>query len=470
MDTAMDSKRYAYFIGIGGIGMSALARFLQQEHGLSVSGFDRTPSSVTEALESEGIKVVFDDAKSALPPELREAPIDSILVIRTPAVPDHHPHQRAFEARGISILKRSELLGILTASQPTLAVAGTHGKTTTCAILAHMAEGCPGGCNAFLGGITLKKKSNLYTSPNAPWTIVEADEFDRSFHRLKPQHAVITSLDADHLETYGSAEAYHEAFFAFDRLVESPSIVHASVEWPNIHAPRYGIADNRKDAESLTYAAIRPHLNEGMIIADVKLDGEWFEAIRFPMPGMHNVENAIAALALAKQAGLTISTCLERLATFPGIERRFAYHIRSQEGTYIDDYAHHPAELQAAIDAARVHHPNQEITGIFQPHLYSRTAAHLKEFGRILAQLDRVFLLPIYAAREEPIPGIDSQTLFENIPSGAKHLIQSEQIFDNLKVHPPQVLMTLGAGDINRCVEPLVKWLLEDLSRFKEHD
>ena len=462
----LNSISTAYFIGIGGIGMSALARYLKRKHAIRVAGYDRAPSDVTAALEAEGIEVYYNE--NLVPENIASLPPASILVIRTPAVSLDHPHHQTFEERGVRIIKRSELLGHIAQETPTLAVAGTHGKTTTTAMLAHLLDGCPGKCNAFLGGIATGIESNLYLNDGAPWTVVEADEFDRSFLHLHPEHAVITSLDPDHLDVYGSEKAFQEAFLSFSRQVSQGCLIHADVDWVGEENERYGIASNRKGTEHWTYAAVAPRVHKDVWTADVKLGSEWVEGVTFPMPGLHNVSNALAALALAHRAGAPMDVCFQRLKTFRGINRRFTYHIREEFGVYIDDYAHHPSELNAAIEAARAQHPGKEITGIFQPHLFSRTRDHMIEFGAVLSQLDRVILLPIYAAREQPIPGIDSQTLFENIPNPSKHIIDSERIFDCLKAHPPEVLMTLGAGDIDRSVIPVKQWLLEDGNRFKK--
>lgn len=470
MTSNLSHITHAYFIGIGGIGMSALARYLKQQHGTSVRGYDRTATPLTDAMQMEDISIVFDSSEAGFPEAWLPASHENILAVRTAAISSNHPHYRALERKGVKVIKRSELLGIITQDKPSLAIAGTHGKTTTTALLAHMLDTCPQGCNAFLGGIATGRRSNLYTAPNALWTVVEADEYDRSFLHLQPQHAAITSLDPDHLDVYGTPDSFGQGFQAFaDRIVGTciveSSIARSSITHHNLR--HYGIVDSLQAANGFAAAALTPKLVDGRLQADVAMNGTWYSNVRFPMPGLHNVSNTLAALALAQEAGAPLTTCLESLPHFAGIQRRFAYQIRKPHGCYIDDYAHHPSELQAAIEAARLHHPGQAITGIFQPHLFSRTRDHLEDFGTILATLDRVFILPIYAAREKPLDGIDSQRLFENIPSTTKHLIRSEQIFDNLKEHPPKVLMTLGAGDIDRIVEPLTRWLEEDPSRFE---
>ncbi|MFZ8835916.1 MAG: UDP-N-acetylmuramate--L-alanine ligase [Flavobacteriales bacterium] len=454
-----------YFIGIGGIGMSALARHLFDQ-GHEVWGYDKTDSHLIHTLQDLGLSITTESAEEAV---LKHFNTWMLLnqnteswIIRTPAVPNEFRLLQAAMSSGIPILKRSELLGQLTRNAATLAVAGTHGKTTTSAMLAWIMKGEPRGCTAFIGGVLRSEQSNVISSKNAEWTVVEADEFDRSFLQLHPTHAAITSVDPDHLDIYGDSHAFIEGFRDFANLVEGDRWLEHRVELSGINGFRYGIAANSDELETLDLAAYGVKLNNGWLEADVHFEGTVHQNVRFPMPGNHNILNALAAIGLAISAGVEVQQCIQRLESFQGIHRRFSYQIRSEHGIFIDDYAHHPQELEAAISAARMHHPEKKITGIFQPHLYSRTRDNLEGFARILSQLDRIFILPIYAAREESIPGIDSQRLFENITNPSKHLIESHQIFDNLKEFPPEVLMTLGAGDIDRCVQPLTDWLLED--------
>ena len=465
----MTGLTHCYFIGIGGIGMSAIARYLQTQ-GVQVSGYDRTATDLVQALKNEGMSITSGEATSEALGHfnrwLEEAPAEGSLVIRTPAVPEDFPVLIRARETGCRVVKRSEVLGMLTQQHPTLAVAGTHGKTTTSALLTHLLQGSV-ACRAFIGGILVGEGSNVLSDPNAEWTVVEADEFDRSFLHLHPNHAVITSTDPDHLDIYGDAEAFITGFQTFAKRVTGQVFMAIGAQLPGVEGPRYGVARTREEGAAMHAAALNLRIEAGWLVADVWLAGTWHEGVRFAVAGEHNLMNALGALCLAQEAGVPANLALERLANFQGIQRRFAYHVRQEHGVYIDDYAHHPVELEAAIKAARLHHPEREITGIFQPHLFTRTRDNLVEFGRVLAQLDRVFLLPIYPAREAPIPGIDSQTLFENIPHPHKYLIESHQIFDNLKEYPPDVLMTLGAGDIDRCVKPLADWLKEDPQRFK---
>ncbi len=466
----MTGITHCYFVGIGGIGMSAIARYFHAE-GIVVSGYDQRNSELIAKLKSNGFSISAGESDTLALEHfknwLAEVPITSALVVRTPAVPSDFPIVVQARDSGCRIGKRSEILGSLTENNPTLAVAGTHGKTTTSSILAHLMQGQPTGCRALIGGILVKEQSNVLWSPNADWTVVEADEFDRSFLHLHPTHAVITSADPDHLDVYGDTASFHEGFKAFAKQISGKLFMESGVQIKGVEGMRYGVTTSRKRAEALHVAATNLRIENSWLVGDIWLGKTWYENIRFPLAGVYNVKNALAALCLSEAAGAAADICLKRLGDFQGIRRRFTYHIREEYGIYIDDYAHHPVELEAAIAAVRIHHPGREITGVFQPHLFTRTRDNLIEFGRTLAQLDRVFLLPIYPAREAPIKGIDSQVLFENIPHHHKYLIKSNQIFDNLKEFPPDVLMTLGAGDIDRYVQPLAQWLKEDIKRFK---
>jgi len=456
-------SRPVFFIGIGGIGMSALARFFRHE-GARVAGYDRTPSDLTAALEREGIDVCYVDDPAAVPADLRDAP--DLLVVRTPAVPADSALLRHFSERGVPLRKRSEVLGELTAGRPTLAVAGTHGKTTTTAWLAHLLDGTPGGCTAFLGGIAAATGTNLHLRAGAPWTVVEADEYDRSFLHLHPTHAAITSVDPDHLDIYGTADAFRAGFEAFAARVSGRLFVHAEVPveaFAGRAVERYGVAEDEADRvrQGLRHAAVGARLSEdGRMRADLVLDGvRVAEGARVAMPGAHNLANAVAAAGLARAAGASVDAIVKGLADFQGIHRRFEYRLRTPEHVLIDDYAHHPTELRAAIATARFAHPGKHLTGIFQPHLYSRTRDNAEGFAEALSLLDRAILLPIYPARELPLPGVDSQMILEKMSLEARELVDARGIFECLKKRPPEVLLVLGAGDIDRTVAPLVEFL-----------
>lgn len=454
----------AYFLGIGGIGMSALARFLHAQ-GIPVCGYDKTETPLTKALEQEGIPVSTLESVQEIAGLLGRLPIQRVVVIRTPAVPADHPQLLHFQQSGYQILKRAELLGWITAAQPTLAVAGTHGKTTTSTWLAHILRGTAEGCNAFLGGIDLESGTNLIMRDGASWTVVEADEFDRSFHALRPTHAVITGCEPDHLDIYGTAEAFEEAFDHFAGLVTGEVLMAVGTDIKRAGAKTYGVirrGDDESAAEGWDFAAVEAHVDEhGFMVADFWRKGEtWLGGVRLSMAGWHNCANGLAAAVLASWAGASDAAIRAGLEGFRGIRRRFNFVVRTSERVYIDDYAHHPTEVRAAIEAARLHHPGREVTVIFQPHLYSRTKDQGVGFGRDLALADRLYLLPIYPAREEPIEGIHSQWLFDKISLEDKHLIHPEEIFRCLDERPPEVLLTLGAGDIDRLVEPLKQLLI----------
>ncbi len=463
---SLGDVKLAYFLGIGGIGMSALARFLQAQ-GIIVCGYDKTASPLTAALEDEGIPVSNLDAVQELPGLLRQIPRAEVCVVWTPAVPADHPQLIHFQAEGYRVMKRAALLGQITAEHPTLAVAGTHGKTTTSTWLAHILRGTPAGCNAFLGGIDLASGSNLVMRENAPWTVVEADEYDRSFLQLRPHHAVITGCEADHLDIYGDGEALEGAFREFAALVEGEVLVAEEAAGVVRAGKTYGVVRRGGTIEAAAkwdFAAVDAHVDaEGFLVADFWRAGEmWMPAVRLSMAGWHNCANGLAAAVLASWAGASDATVRRGLGDFEGIRRRFNHVVRRADRVYIDDYAHHPTEVRAAIEAARLHHPGKRVTVIFQPHLYTRTRDQGAGFGRDLALADELYLLPIYPAREEPIEGIHSQWLFEKISLQAKHLIHPEEIFRCLEDRPPEVLMTLGAGDIDRLVEPL-KQLMTNL-------
>lgn len=444
----------AFLIGIGGIGMSAIARFLKAK-GWSVAGYDRTPSPLTEQLEAEGIAVSTLPDVEAIPAGWR-ADLSAILTLYTPAIPASLPILQLLQ-RTNTLFKRSEILGWISQSLPCFAIAGTHGKTTTSTLLAHLLND---RCNAFLGGISAATGSNLYLSERAQCMVVEADEFDRSFLHLHPTHAVITSLDPDHLDIYGTTESFVEGFQTFSMQVEDSLLMHHSLIGrlsPGVAVTSYGVDTGDLCAQNV--------LREGPSTRfSLKLpSGDTIDDLVFPMPGLHNLENAVAASGLALRAGLPHDLLRQRLEDFQGVHRRFQYHILQEERAYIDDYAHHPEELKKTIEAARTAHPGKSITGIFQPHLFTRTRDNLDAFARELSALDAVILLPIYAARESPIPGVDSQSLFDKISAPLKELTSAHLIFDCLKEMPCEVVLTLGAGDIDRLVKPLTLWLLDNL-------
>ncbi|RMF26448.1 MAG: UDP-N-acetylmuramate--L-alanine ligase [Bacteroidetes bacterium] len=439
-----------YFLGIGGIGMSALARWFARR-GCEIHGYDRTPTPLTRTLEREGMHIHYEENVGKIP-----AGLDA--VIYTPAIPAEHAERRYLLERGLPLLKRAEVLGLLSRKYRTLAVAGTHGKTTTSALLTHLLRSAGVDCSAFLGGIALDFDSN-YVEGNSPFLVVEADEYDRSFLHLQPDTAVLTSMDPDHLDIYGTHEEMLESGFrAFLRRVppQGNIFVHEPLRplLPGFRFQTFGLETGefrgrnlRVEGAAMVFDFEAPHL------------GIHWEGMRFPLPGRHNAQNAVAALAVAGSLGASEEGLRRGLASFRGIKRRFEVVFRSPECVIIDDYAHHPTELQAAIEAARQFFPGKKLTGAFQPHLYTRTRDFASGFARALDALDEIYLLDIYPAREEPLPGVSSRLIFEQMNNPNKQLLSKEQLLDTLKRRPPEVLLTLGAGDIDALVAPIAQWM-----------
>lgn len=439
----MNWKR-AYFIGIGGAGMSALARFLHRR-GVSVSGYDRVRSILCETLEEEGLHITYNDSIA----EISELRKEETLVVYTPAIPNSHSQLQYFQSEGFEMIKRAKLLGQIAPQSGTLAVAGTHGKTTASCILAHILDGTEYGCNAFLGGIAASIHSNLYSSSKAKWTVVEADEFDRSFHHLHPSHTIITSTDPDHLDVYGNEANFLEAFEIFCSQVSGKTIVANGVKNLTSADEFYGV--NCDESDHFAFDIIHHEGGQKCKISLAKgsmvLDG-----VELPMYGVHNLENAVGAAVLAFYAGASAEEITQGLNTFSGVYRRFQIHTNTPEIIYIDDYAHHPTEIKKAIEGVRNHFPDRKLIVVFQPHLYSRTADQVEGFCEELAKADELILLPIYPARELPIDGVNTQLILDNISHPSAKLSTKNSIFEILKVDSPCVILTLGAGDIDQLV------------------
>lgn len=441
-----------YFIGIGGIGMSAIARYYNVK-GYRVSGYDKTPSPLTAALESEGIKIHYEDNKDFIPANTEET-----LVVYTPAIPADMGELVYAETQGYRTIKRSKMLGEISKGQTCLAVAGTHGKTTTSTLLAHIFEHSGEGCSAFLGGISKNYNTNLLTSDN-PVIVAEADEFDRSFLQLFPQTAVITSMDADHLDIYGDRKHIVEAFKAFASQVKGTLI------------KKYGLEIGAEDTKAAvyTYSYDNPkadfHAESikkdecGYFTFDLYWKGNVLKDCTVGIPGWVNVENAVAAAAIALEYGLDPQKVKAALACYQGVKRRFDIHLNTPEISYIDDYAHHPKEIAAAISAMRDIFPGRKLTAVFQPHLFTRTRDFADEFAAALSNVDKLILLDIYPAREEPIPGISSEIIFKNVNSPEKVLLGREELMQYLENEPIDTLITFGAGNIDRFTEPITEML-----------
>jgi UDP-N-acetylmuramate--alanine ligase len=441
-----------YFIGIGGIGMSALARYFHSR-GVQVAGYDRTATELTRTLEAEGMEVRYEADVSSLPKDID-------LVVYTPAVPAVHAELQWFREEGYPVLKRSQVLGIISAGMRTVAVAGTHGKTTTSTLTTHLLRSGGVDCNAFLGGVARNFSSN-FVAGSSEWVVVEADEYDRSFLTLHPDIATIMAMDPDHLDIYGNAQNLLDTgFLAFaDQLKAGGSLlVKAGLEEHfrgRQPVETFGI-------EAGDYRAVNLRVSDGYFVFDYQSPDHQIEALRHPHPGRHNVENALAAITVALKLGVSPEQIRQGLLDFRGIARRFEFLVREPELVYIDDYAHHPEELKAAIGAARELYPNRHLTGIFQPHLYSRTQDFARGFAEALDQLDEVLLLDIYPAREEPIPGVTSRTIAEHMKNPKLQLLGKAEVLPALRHRPLDVLLTLGAGDIDTLVNPITSWLTEE--------
>lgn len=444
-----------YFVGIGGIGMSAIARYFKMM-GKNVAGYDKVSKPLTNDLEKEGIKIHFDDDVKNIPSEFLNK--EHTLVVYTPAVPKDHKELNYFMANGFEIKKRSEVLGMLTKANFSLAVSGTHGKTTISTMLAHLLKQSRIGGNAFLGGISKNYKTNLLVDPESKYMVVEADEFDRSFLQLYPKMAVISAVDADHLDIYGNRENVVESFKQFVNQIEAGGtlLIKKGIDFvpparEDIKVYTYSIT------ESADFYAKNIKLDKGFYTFDFVSAIEKIDNLKLGVPGLLNVENAVAAISLALLAGVKDDEVFNSLGKFKGIQRRFDIQVNTDDFIYIDDYAHHPEELKAAILSAKQLFKNKKITGIFQPHLFTRTRDFAVGFAQSLDLLDEIILLDIYPAREEPIPGVTSEIIFKNIKNKHKTLCIKGELLNLLKAKKPKVLMTMGAGDIDEFVEPIAK-------------
>ena len=436
-----------YFIGIGGIGMSALARYFKFI-GKNVSGYDKTPSTLTSELIESGIAIHFEDSINLIP---KDYFVENTLVIITPAVPTHHSEWNYFLERDYHVKKRAEVLGIITKDTFCLAVAGTHGKTTTSSILGHILYESGADVTAFIGGIVENYNSNLIGSGKSV-TVVEADEFDRSFLHLHPNIVCVTSMDADHLDIYGDDASIKASFKEFADKVEDKNKLFV------INGlPLEGITVGANDDSQFVAHNIR--IENGWYVFDVKTPTENIQNLKFGLPGKHNLTNALLALAMARTFGTPTESIAKALATFKGVKRRFSFQIRKENFVYIDDYAHHPTEINAVHQAVRELYPNQKVLAVFQPHLFSRTKDFADDFAKSLSQFDDILLLDIYPARELPMEGITSEWLLNKIENKNKKLIQKEELISVLKSSDASVIVTIGAGDIGEMVPNIKKEL-----------
>ncbi|MBS3807384.1 MAG: UDP-N-acetylmuramate--L-alanine ligase [Bacteroidales bacterium] len=450
----MDRINRVYLIGVGGIGMSALARYFNAL-GKEVAGYDVVSKPLTQRLESEGVIIHYEDEPDLIPSAFTQNK-KKTLIVYTPAVPSNHKELNYFREKGYTVLKRSEVLGEISKTKTCLAVAGTHGKTSVSSLIAHLLNQSSGGCNAFLGGVTKNYQSNVIVNPRSPLMVVEADEFDRSFLQLNPNMAVITSMDADHLDVYNNEKSIHKAFEEFTGRLPEQGVLLYHHKVPlrkeatqNLQAYTYSL-----QAEADFYPA-NLTISDGKYRFDLVTPRETLHGFSLPLPGLVNVENALAALSLAYLQGIERESLYKNLNSFQGIERRFDIRFHKDKLLYIDDYAHHPVEIAYTIRSVREFYPNKRITGIFQPHLYSRTQYFAKEFAESLEMLDELILLDIYPAREEPIEGVTSQLILNHIQNTPALLTSKKELMNVLSNRHVETLMTLGAGDIDQMVGPI---------------
>lgn len=446
-----------YFLGIGGIGMSGLARWFHHA-GYQVAGYDKTPSEITDHLIQEGIPVTFDESEEAIPEEFKDK--KETLVVYTPAIPKAHMGYQYFLAMEFNVIKRSVALGLITKDKTGIAVAGTHGKTSISTAVAWLMND---NCSAFLGGISKNLQNNVIINGASDNVVIEADEFDRSFLTLYPQIAVISAMDADHLDIYGTADAIQESFFKFVEQIkpEGTLIYKKGLSIPQsinaqINYLTYSLENSKADFYAEDIQVVDGYFGFTLVTPDKKI-----ENLRLGIPGLYNLENAVAALAAALLAGTQESNLKDKLNTFQGVKRRFDFHIRTSNLLYLDDYAHHPEEIKACIQSIRHLYPGKHLTAVFQPHLFTRTRDFVDEFAKSLDACDKVLLLPIYPAREEPIEGVSSEIILEKMHLQDKQLCSNETLIDTLLMEGTEIVVTMGAGNIDRLVKPITEALIQ---------
>lgn len=454
----MEKYDSVYFLGIGGIGMSALARYFLFK-GYRVAGYDRARSHITDALTAEGAEICFDESPELIPAYCKSPA--STLVVYTPAVPEAHAGFTFFRENGFEIVKRARLLGMITHNSRALCVAGTHGKTTTSSMLAHILESSPDGCNAFLGGILKNCNSNLMLSDRSDLTVIEADEYDRSFLQLSPYMAVITAADPDHLDIYGTEEKYLKGFADFTSLIRPGGVL----------VMRSGVKVKPRCAEGVRvfsfgdagsdFYAENVRVGGGRILFDFVAPGRVVRDVELGVPVRVNVYNAVAAMAVAMLNGVGDEVLREGVASFKGVERRFDFWIKSDRVVLLDDYAHHPDEVRASLKSVRELYPDKHVTVIFYPHLYSRTRDFAPQFAEALSLADRVILLPIYPAREAPIEGVSSKIILDALTCPEKEICPLDRLLERVHDGHFEVLVTMGAGDVDKFLPSIKKILLD---------
>ncbi|TKG92335.1 UDP-N-acetylmuramate--L-alanine ligase [Puteibacter caeruleilacunae] len=457
MSIKSNDIKNVYFLGVGGIGMSAIARYYLHEE-KRVAGYDRTSSPLIEELVKEGVEVHFDDDTKMIPSDFS---VENTLVVFTPAIPKDHKEKMWLESQGYTIRKRAQVLGLIAEDLKCIGVAGTHGKTSVSTMLSHILKQSSVGCNAFLGGISNNYGSNFMFDKSSEWMVAEADEFDRSFLNLFPTMALITSMDADHLDIYGDHSTMKESFrdFLSQTKRDGVCVVKKGLDiHPDVNSGATFYSYSLK--EEADYYGRHIRVEEGSYVFDLVTPDRTISGIRLSYPGLVNVENAIAASALALMAGVEEDELRSALACYDGVKRRFDYHVKEPKVVYIDDYAHHPEELKATISSVRDLYPDRRITGIFQPHLFTRTRDFVDGFAESLSMLDELLLMDIYPARELPIEGVTSKIIFDKVTDTDKFMVRAEEVPGWLKLNDVDVLLTLGAGDIDRLV-PVITQILK---------
>ena len=454
----IETIQSVYFVGAGGIGMSALIRYFLSK-GKRVAGYDRTPSELTVRLIKEGADIHYVEDVNLIPDWCKDSA--STLVVYTPAIPQEHVELNYFRTNDFEIHKRAQVLGIITRSSKALCVAGTHGKTTTSTMVAHLLHQSAVGCTAFLGGISKNYGTNLLLSQDSPYTVIEADEFDRSFHWLSPYMSVITATDPDHLDIYGTREAYLESFRHYTTLIQPDGvlIIHEGLALqPDVQPSVKTYTYNR---ESGDFHAENIRIGGGEIVIDFVAPDTRINDIRLGVPISINIENGVAAMALAHLSGVTDEEIRRGMDSFRGVDRRFDFKLKTDRIVFLSDYAHHPAEIAQSVKSVRELYRDKKITAIFQPHLYTRTRDFYREFANSLSLLDEVILTDIYPAREQPIPGVSSRLIYDHLRPGIeKYLCRKEDVLSLLESKPIEVLIVLGAGDLDKYV-PEISRLLE---------
>lgn len=455
----INTIKAVYFIGAGGIGMSALVRYFLSK-GKKVGGYDRTPSELTEKLKEEGADIHYEENTDLIPADFREA--TTTLVVYTPAIPAEHKELIYFRNNGFEIQKRAQVLGMLTRTEKGMCVAGTHGKTTTSTMAAHLLHQSHVKCNAFLGGISKNYGTNLLLDEESPYVVIEADEFDRSFHWLTPYATVITAVDSDHLDIYGTREAYLESFRKYTSLIRPDGYLIIKKGLELVPDVQPGVTIYTYSTEEGDFHAENIRIANGEICFDYVSPLGNIQDIQLGVPVYVNIENGVAAMALAQIGGADAEEIRKAMASFNGVDRRFDFKLKTDRMVFLSDYAHHPAEIKQSVSSIRTLYPDKKITAVFQPHLYTRTRDFYKEFADSLSLLDEVILLDIYPARELPIPGVSSQLIYDHLRPGIqKSLCKKEDLINMLAGKTLEVLITLGAGDIENYV-PQIYEMLKD--------